>query len=47
MEHPGGPKSEFARYAFGYSDRKPGATYWLIVGGMTAFVIYQFSTLAG
>jgi hypothetical protein len=25
-----GPKSELARYAFGYSDKKPSVTYWVV-----------------
>lgn len=25
-----GPRSELARYAYGYSNKKPGWTYWLI-----------------
>ncbi len=41
----GGPQSELSRYAFGWSDKKPSWTYWLIVGGMLVFVIWQFSKL--
>lgn len=32
------PRGELARYAFGYSDRKPGIAWWLIHGAMVAFV---------
>lgn len=35
------PRSELARYAYGYSDKKPGWTYWLIVLGMVAFCLTQ------
>lgn len=31
-----GPRSEFARYAFGYSDKKPGLTFWVIQGAVAA-----------
>lgn len=27
-----GPRSEFARYAYGYSDKKPGLAFWIIQG---------------
>lgn len=33
------PKSELARYAFGYSDKKPGWGYWLIHLAMLAVII--------
>lgn len=39
------PKSELARYAFGYSDEKPGVSFWVIMGGMLVYVIYRFATL--
>ncbi len=35
-----GPRSEWARYAYGYSDKKPGWSFWLIHIGMVAFVVY-------
>lgn len=35
MKHDG-PKSDFARYAFGYSDRKPRLTYWIAIGAIIA-----------
>lgn len=34
-----GPKSELARYAFGYSDKKPGVTYWAIQIVVTLFAL--------
>jgi hypothetical protein len=34
------PKSELARYAFGYSDKKPGWTYWLVQGLVAAGALY-------
>lgn len=39
------PRSELARYAFGYSDRKPTLAYWLIHAGMIAYVAYKLVTL--
>jgi len=40
------PKSAAARYAFGYSDRKPGRVWRLIHAAMFAFVIYNAVTLS-
>lgn len=37
------PASDLARYAFGYSDRKPGATYWAILGLMAVVVVVGLS----
>ena len=34
-----GPKSELARYAFGYSDKKPGWTYWGIIAAMVLVIV--------
>ena len=34
------PRSELARYAFGYSDKKPGWLFWLIHLAMIAFVLW-------
>ena len=34
------PRSELARYAFGYSDKKPGWLFWLIHVAMVAFVLW-------
>lgn len=36
------PKSDLARYAFGFTDKKPGGMYWLIIGVMTATVAAHF-----
>jgi hypothetical protein len=38
-----GPKGELARYAFGYSNKKPGKAWWIIhaviiVGAAISFV---------
>lgn len=35
------PRGELARYAFGYSDKKPGRAWWVMHLGMIAFVIYH------
>lgn len=35
-----GPKSKLACYAYGYSDEKPGAVFWLIYAAMIAFVVW-------
>lgn len=40
-----GPRSELARYAFGWSDEKPSAGFWVILGGMFAYVAYRFATM--
>jgi hypothetical protein len=34
------PKGELARYAFGYSDKKPGWLFWAIHVGMIAFILW-------
>ena len=34
------PRGELARYAFGYSDRKPGWLFWVIHLAMVAFVLW-------
>ena len=44
-ERDGGPKSDFARYAYGYSDKKPHWSFWLILGGMAVYVACQFVTI--
>ena len=41
----GGPQSDFARYAYGYSDKKPGWNFWLIIGGMVIFILYQIISI--
>lgn len=35
------PKSELARYAFGFSDKKPGWLFWAIQAVMLAFVLWS------
>lgn len=34
------PKGELARYAFGYSDKKPGWLFWLIHLAMISFIVW-------
>jgi hypothetical protein len=34
------PRSELARYAFGYSDKKPGPSYWIVQLSILAFCVY-------
>jgi hypothetical protein len=38
------PRSELARYAFGYSDQKPSWRFWAIQLAMLAFVIWTLAT---
>jgi hypothetical protein len=38
------PRSKLARYAYGYSDEKPGWLFWAIHVGMIAFIIWTFAT---
>lgn len=40
-----GPRSPLARYAFGWSTKKPDATFWAVVAGMLMYVVYRFATL--
>lgn len=35
------PRDPLSRYAFGYSDEKPGWGFWVLVGLMTAWVVYK------
>lgn len=35
------PQGELARYAFGYSDKKPGWFWWLVHLGMVAFILWS------
>jgi hypothetical protein len=35
------PRSELARYAFGYSDKKPGKAFWIIHFLMVIFIFFQ------
>lgn len=41
------PRGELARYAFGYSDKKPGLAWWLIHGAMIVFVVAKMVSLRG
>lgn len=38
------PRGELARYAFGYSDKKPGVAFWVILAMMIAYVLYNTVT---
>lgn len=40
-----GPRSEWARYAYGYSDKKPGKFFWIIHCGMIALILYNIFTV--
>lgn len=40
-----GPKSELSRYAFGWSNKKPSLSYWIILGGMIVYVGYNMFTI--
>ena len=40
------PKSEFSRYAFGYSDKKPSVAAWLILLTMAGVALYSCVSLA-
>ena len=35
-----GPRGEFARYAYGWSDKKPWTTMWILIG-MVAYIVYR------
>ncbi len=35
------PQSSFVRYAFGYSDKKPGPIFWIILAGMIAYIVWE------
>lgn len=39
------PRSTLARYAYGYSDKKPGWVFWLILVGMVVYVLYSSVTI--
>lgn len=39
------PRGELARYAYGYSDKKPGIAFWLILLGMVIYIIFSFVTI--
>jgi hypothetical protein len=34
------PRDEFTRYAFGFSDRKPGLAWWLVQAAVCALALY-------
>jgi hypothetical protein len=36
-----GPRSELARYAYGYSDKKPGRIYWIIQAVMALVALFS------
>lgn len=42
-----GPRSEHARYAFGYSDKKPGLAWWLINGVVVLGAIASIFSVTG
>ena len=35
------PKGQLARYAFGFSDQKPGLLWWAIHAAMVVFVVWS------
>jgi hypothetical protein len=37
-----GPRSEWARYAYGWSDKKPSLGFWIIIAAMAAYIVYRF-----
>jgi hypothetical protein len=39
------PKSQGMRYAYGYSDKKPGLAWWLIHLAMLLFVGYNLFSI--
>lgn len=39
------PRSKLARYAYGFSDEKPGVWWVLFHVGLVAFVLYNMVTL--
>lgn len=41
------PKDEFNRYAFGYSDKKPSLTWWIMMAAMVAFALYSCVEVQG
>lgn len=36
-----GPKSDFCRYAYGWSDKKPDRSFWLMLGVLAALALSQ------
>lgn len=39
------PRGELARYAFGYSDKKPGWAFWVILVIMVVYILYNGVTI--
>lgn len=39
IEREKGPKSDFTRYAFGYSDKKPGWSFWFVTAIMVVTIL--------
>lgn len=39
------PHGELARYAFGYSDKKPSAAFWIILVAMIIYILYNMITI--
>ena len=37
-----GPKSEFSRYAFGYSDEKPSLSFWIAPAIMVITLVVAY-----
>lgn len=35
------PRGELGRYAFGYSDQKPGVAFWVILAVMVAYILIE------
>lgn len=35
------PQGELSRYAFGYSDKKPGWTFWVPLALMVVYILYN------
>jgi hypothetical protein len=40
------PQGELARYAFGYSDKKPSLRWWIIQAIMVAVALYSCVSIA-
>jgi hypothetical protein len=41
------PNSQALRYAYGYTDKKPGLVWWAIHAAMLIFVGYNIFSLSG
>lgn len=46
MKRPQEPRGELARYAFGYSNRRPGRVWWIMHGIMVAVVVWHMVRIA-